>query len=122
MVPRHRADPRNEAPLIGWWDRRHWAAIASSRLDDSVVSRFSSSVCSVTRTNAQQGLDQIEHRPPLREREDLAIGLGREAVQLAEPLQLRRAKAWQWSLWAALNLHTHLSTLASPDLSTRSWI
>jgi glutathione S-transferase len=26
----------------------------------------------------------------------------------------QRAKAWQWSLWAALNLYPHLSTLASP--------
>lgn len=26
----------------------------------------------------------------------------------------QRAKAWQWSLWGALNLYTHLSTLASP--------
>ena len=26
----------------------------------------------------------------------------------------QRAKAWQWSLWAALNLNPHLSTLASP--------
>ncbi|MBL0216998.1 MAG: glutathione S-transferase family protein [Myxococcales bacterium] len=26
----------------------------------------------------------------------------------------QRAKAWQWSLWAALNLYQHLATLASP--------
>ena len=25
-----------------------------------------------------------------------------------------RASAWQWSLWASLNLHPHLATLASP--------
>ncbi len=26
----------------------------------------------------------------------------------------QRAKAWQWSLWGALNLYTHLAKLASP--------
>ncbi len=26
----------------------------------------------------------------------------------------QRAKAWQWSLWAALNLYQHLASLASP--------
>ena len=49
--------------------------------------------------------------------ESMAIGsylIDQAGSDLGGKTPQERASAWQWSLWAALNPHPHLSTLASP--------
>lgn len=106
-------------PRLGSALRTHWVAAELGTPYENVAVDFSTGE---HRGPAFLQINPMGQVPALVEgdfklAESMAIGsylIDRAGSDLAGKTAQQRAKAWQWSLWAALNLHPHLSKLASP--------
>jgi glutathione S-transferase len=106
-------------PRAGSSLRTHWVAAEVGATCESVPVDFSKGE---HRGEAFLQINPMGQVPALVDgdfklAESMAIGsylIELAGSDLGGKTPQQRAKAWQWSLWAGLNLHPHLSTLASP--------
>ena len=106
-------------PRMGSSLRTHWVAAEVGATYDTVLVDFSKGE---HKGAAFLQINPMGQVPALVDgdfklSESMAIGsylIELAGSDLGGKTAQERAKAWQWSLWAALNLYPHFSTLASP--------
>jgi glutathione S-transferase len=106
-------------PRLGSALRTHWVAAELGTSYDSVPVDFSKAE---HKSDAFLAINPMGQVPALVEgdfklAESMAICsylIETAGSDLGGKTPQQRAKAWQWSLWSSLNLHTHLAMLASP--------
>ncbi|MCX5742925.1 MAG: glutathione S-transferase family protein [Proteobacteria bacterium] len=106
-------------PRSGSSLRTHWVAAEVGMAYDTVPVDFSKGE---HKGEAFLAINPMGQVPALVDgdfklAESMAIGsylIEKAGSDLGGKTAQQRAQAWQWSLWAALNLYTHLATLASP--------